>query len=457
MASVSGLNALEKRAAFSLAAVFGFRMLGLFMLMPVFAIYGADLEGFSPLWIGLAIGAYGLTQAILQVPMGLLSDRFGRRPVIVGGLVLFAIGSVVAALADSVYMVTLGRAIQGTGAIASAVLALAADLTRDEQRPKVMGFIGMCIGLSFSIALILGPIITEVSGLSGLFWTIAALAVLGIFIVLISVPHSVNKAPKGETIAVPAMMKQLITHPQLIRLDVGVMLLHLCMTAIFVAFPPLLIDAGLPALSHWQVYFPVVLLSFVFMVPMIIITAKKQCDKTMFLVAIVGVSFSLFGLYLWHESMLQLAVALFVFFVGFNYLEASLPSLVARISPVGHKGSAMGIFSSSQFLGAFLGGILGGFIVQRYGYEVLFAASATIGLLWTLFALGMKIPTRSQLISLPSSISSTQDADAAAEQLVALEGVLEATVVLEDKTTYLKVESQRFNIEQARQIVCSGH
>lgn len=457
MASVSGLNALEKRAAFSLAAVFGFRMLGLFMLMPVFAIYGTDLEGFSPLWIGLAIGAYGLTQAVLQVPMGLLSDRFGRRPVIVGGLILFAIGSVVAALAESVYMVTLGRAIQGTGAIASAVLALAADLTRDEQRPKVMGFIGMCIGLSFSAALILGPIITEASGLSGLFWTIAALAIVGIFIVLLSVPHSVNKAPKGETIAVPAMMKQLITHPQLFRLDIGVMLLHLCMTAIFVAFPPLLINAGLPALSHWQVYLPVVILSFIFMVPMIIITSKKHCDKTTFLVAILGLSVSLFALFLWHDSMLQLAAALFVFFVGFNYLEASLPSLVARIAPAGHKGSAMGIFSSSQFLGAFLGGVLGGYIVQQYGYEVLFAASAAIGLLWALFALGMKIPARSQLVSLPISISSTQAADTAAEQLVALEGVLEATVVLEDKTTYLKVESHRFNIEQARQIVCSGN
>lgn len=457
MASVSGLNALERRAAFSLAAVFGFRMLGLFMLMPVFAIYGANLEGFSPLWIGLAIGAYGLTQAVLQVPMGLLSDRFGRRPIIVGGLILFAIGSVIAAIADNVYMVTLGRAIQGTGAVASAVLALAADLTRDEQRPKVMGFIGMCIGLSFSLALILGPIITESSGLSGLFWTTAGLAVVGIFIVLFSVPHSVNKAPKGETIAVPAMMKQLITHPQLMRLDVGVMLLHLCMTAIFVAFPRLLIDAGLPALSHWKVYLPVVILSFIFMVPMIIVTSKKQCDKATFLLAIAGVSLSLLALFIWHDSMLQLALALFVFFVGFNYLEASLPSLVARISPAGQKGSAMGIFSSSQFFGAFLGGMLGGMIVESYGYEVVFAAGAAIGLLWTVFAVGMKVPTKSQLISLPSSISSTQDADAAAEKLVALEGVLEATVVLEDKTTYLKVESHRFNIEQARQIVCSGN
>ena len=451
--SVSGLNPLEKRTAVSLAAVFGFRMLGLFMLMPVFAIYGQELVGFSPVWIGLAIGAYGLTQAILQIPMGLLSDRFGRRRIIVLGLILFAFGSVIAATADSVYMVTLGRAIQGTGAIASAVLALAADLTRDEQRPKVMAVIGMCIGMSFSLALIFGPMLAESFGLQGLFWITAMFALAGIVVVLTLVPAAVNKAPRGETVAIPALLGTLIRHPQLVRLDIGVLLLHLMLTAVFVSLPPLLIKSGMPAVEHWQLYFPVLIGSFFLMVPFLIYASKKGKEKSVFLLAISALTVSLAGLYMAQSSLTGIVGFILLFFVAFNYLEASLPALVSRITPPGNKGSAMGIYSSSQFFGAFLGGIIGGVVADIASPGLVFVAAAVMGGIWLLVAWGMTVPQRSKLLSMDIHLEDEDDAEDLADKLVALPGVLEATVVFEENRTYLKVDESVFDKEKAQQVV----
>ncbi len=451
--SVSGLNPLEKRTAVSLAAVFGFRMLGLFMLMPVFAIYGQDLEGFSPIWIGLAIGAYGLTQAILQIPMGLLSDRFGRRRIIVFGLILFAIGSVIAAMADSVYMVTLGRAIQGTGAIASAVLALAADLTRDEQRPKVMAVIGMCIGISFSLALVFGPMLAESFGLSGLFWITAMFALAGIVVVMTLVPTAVNKAPRGETVAIPALLSKLARHPQLIRLDAGVLILHLMLTAVFVSLPQMLMQTGMPAVDHWTLYFPVLIGSFFLMVPFIIYASKKAKEKEIFIAAISGLTISLIGLYFGANNLNAIIAFILLFFVAFNYLEATLPALVSRITPPGNKGSAMGIYSSSQFFGAFLGGIVGGVVADFANPQLVFAAAAVMGLLWLFVAWGMQVPKRSKQLSMDIHCSDETQAELLADQLVALAGVLEATVVFEENRTYLKVDESVFDIALAKSIV----
>ncbi len=451
--SDTALNSLEKRAAFSLASVFGLRMLGLFMLMPVFAIYGQELEGFSPIWIGLAIGAYGLTQALLQIPMGILSDRFGRRPVIVGGLILFAIGSVIAATADDVVMVTVGRAIQGMGAIASAVLALAADVSRDEQRPKVMAVIGMCIGISFALALVAGPLIAQSFGLAGLFWITAGLAVLGIGIVTTLVPTTVNKAPKGDTIAAPQLIKSLIRHPQLLRLDIGVMLLHMVMTGVFISLPNMLVSGGIALENHWHVYLPVLGGSFVLMVPFLIIGAKKNLEKQFFVSAVLALGLALAGLYIAGEQLALVVTFLTLFFVAFNFLEASLPALVARICPAGQKGSAMGIFSSSQFMGAFLGGAVGGLIADIAGGQMVFAAAAVISLLWAAVASGMKVPQRSKLVTLATPVKSETDADELAEKFVTIQGVIEATVVFEENRTYLKVEANTFNLDSARQLL----
>ncbi|NQZ07125.1 MAG: MFS transporter [Algicola sp.] len=451
--SVSGLNPLEKRAAVSLAAIFGFRMLGLFMLMPVFAIYGENLEGFSPIWIGLAIGAYGLTQAILQIPMGMLSDRFGRRPIIVIGLILFAIGSVVAALAESVYMVTLGRAIQGTGAIASAVLALAADLTREEQRPKVMAVIGMCIGMSFSLALIFGPMLAESFGLSGLFWITSLFALAGIVVVFTLVPTAVNKAPRGETVAIPALLSKLARHPQLVRLDVGVMILHLMLTAVFVSLPQMLMKTGMAAIDHWTLYFPVLIGSFFLMVPFIIFSSKKAKEREVFLAAIVGLIISLAGLFFGADNLTAIVAAILLFFVAFNYLEASLPALVSRITPPGNKGSAMGIYSSSQFFGAFLGGILGGVVVDLSNPRVVFITAAAMGVIWLFVAWGMSVPKRSKPVSININCKDEDHAEVLAEKLVTLPGVLEATVVFEENRCYLKVDDKTFDLESAKALM----
>ncbi|MDP5150987.1 MFS transporter [Rheinheimera baltica] len=449
------LNSIEKRAAIALALVFSSRMLGLFMLLPVFALYGSDLAGFSPMWIGLAIGAYGLTQAILQIPLGWLSDRIGRHKVMLGGLAVFALGSVVAALADSVYMVTLGRVLQGAGAVAGAILALAADLTREEQRPKVMAIIGASIGLSFAVAMVLGPLLAKFAGLSGVFWATAVLACSAMLIVAFIVPRTVSKAPMADTLALPQSLGAMLKHRQLLQLDIGVMLLHLMLTAMFVALPTLLQGYGLAPLKHWQFYLPVLLGSFVLMIPMMIVAMRKAQEKGYFMFA-VALLISAMLLLLLLPGFVALSCALLLFFIGFNFLEASLPALVSRIAPAGQRGSAMGIYSSSQFFGAFLGGVVGGAIVQHFGYQALFAVLAVIGLIWLLVANTLTIPPRAQRLSLAVSVHTELQANQLAKQLTALAGVQEVTLLLAEQRCYLKVSSAHFDTAQAQAVIAAA-
>lgn len=449
------LNSLEKRAAVALGLVFSSRMLGLFMLLPVFALYGSELVGFSPLWIGLAIGAYGLTQAILQIPFGWLSDRIGRHKVMLGGLMLFALGSVVAALADSVYMVTLGRVLQGGGAIAGAVLALAADVTREEQRPKVMAIIGVSIGLSFAVAMVLGPLVARLAGLSGVFWFTALLALVAMALVWFVVPKSVQKAPMAETLALPQSLKAMLKHRQLLQLDIGVLLLHLMLTALFVALPQLLTNTGLDSIKHWQFYLPILVGSFVLMLPMMIIAMRKAQEKGFFLFAIILLISAMLTV-LWQPNLIGLTIGMLLFFIGFNFLEASLPALVSRIAPAGQRGSAMGIYSSSQFLGAFLGGVIGGAVVQQFGNQALFIVLAVIGLLWLLVASTLIIPQRAQRLSLAVAVETELAAEQLAAQLSALTGVQEVTLILAEQRCYLKVSSAQFDTAQAEAIIAAA-
>lgn len=449
------LNSLEKRSAVALALVFSSRMLGLFMLLPVFALYGRELAGFSPLWIGLAIGAYGLTQAILQIPLGWLSDRIGRHKVMLGGLALFACGSVVAALADSVYLVTLGRVLQGAGAIAGAILALAADVTRDEQRPKVMAIIGASIGLSFAVAMIIGPLLAKWAGLSGVFWATAVLACAAMLLVAFVVPKSVSKAPMAETLALPQSLGAMLKHRQLLQLDMGVLLLHLMLTAMFVVLPSLLQNYGLQPVKHWQFYLPVLLGSFVLMIPMMIIAMRKAQEKGFFLLA-VALLISAMLIIVLLPGFVALTVAVILFFIGFNFLEASLPALVSRIAPAGQRGSAMGIYSSSQFFGAFLGGAVGGAVVQHFGYHALFAVLAVIGLIWLAVASTLSIPPRAQRLSLAVSVQTEHQANQLAAQLTALAGVQEVTLLLAEQRCYLKVSSAQFDTAQAQAVIAAA-
>ncbi|ODS15311.1 MFS transporter [Pseudoalteromonas tetraodonis] len=450
--TASSLNSREKRAAVSLASVFAFRMLGLFMLMPVLAIYGQELEGFSPIWIGFAIGAYGLTQAVLQIPMGRLSDKIGRKKVIVGGLAVFALGSVIAALAESIQMVTVGRALQGMGAIASALLAFASDLSRDEQRPKVMAVIGMSIGMSFAFAMLLGPIVAASWGIVGVFWLTAILAVCGIFIVTMLVPSAINKAPKGDTLASFSDIKKLIKHPQLARLNAGVLLLHLTLTTIFVVLPSQLIKDGLVAENHWQLYIPVLFLAFFLMVPVMIVAIKKEKEKQAFIGSVMVLIVSMLSMSMWANSVVGIAVCMLLYFVAFNFLEATMPALVSRIAPASQKGSAMGGYSSSQFLGAFLGGMLGGYVAQTTSTQAVFAAAALVGVIWLIIAWKMQVPPKSKVISLMTQLDSEEQAQTLASQLVALPGVIEATVVRDESRSYLKINDKEFDLDQARRV-----
>lgn len=449
----NGLSRIEKKVAFSLAGVFGLRMMGLFMIMPVFALYGQHLTGFSPLWVGIAIGAYGLTQALLQIPMGILSDKFGRKPIILGGLVMFAIGSLIAASADSIYMVVIGRAVQGMGAIAAAVLALASDLTRDEQRTKVMAIIGMCIGFSFALALLVGPIIAEHLGLHGIFLMTAAFAVLGMVIVQFFVPNPVTHAPKGDTSAAPAKLKAMLKNPQLLRLDAGIFILHLTLTAVFVALPFVLVQAGFPKEEHWKLYFPTFIGAFFLMVPLIIIGVKKKNTKATFQISLL-IMLAALAILAISNQFWAITVAILFFFTAFNYLEASLPSLIAKFCPVGDKGSAMGVYSTSQFLGAFCGGMMGGSMYQFVGSTGVFIFALVLVAIWLLLSIGMKNPVLLKSYTLNAHIKDKQHAKSMAEELANLKGVAEAMLIAEEQAAYLKVNDQ-FDLSEARAVLGS--
>lgn len=451
----NGLSGTEKKVAFSLASVFGLRMMGLFMIMPVFALYGQHLQGFSPLWVGIAIGAYGLTQAVLQIPMGILSDKYGRKPIILGGLVLFAIGSVIAANAETIYGVALGRAVQGMGAIAAAVLALAADLTRDEQRTKVMAIIGMCIGLSFALSLLIGPIVAQHLGLTGLFWLTALFAIVGMLLIQFLVPNPITQAPKGDTLATPAKLKRMFLEPQLFRLNAGIFILHLVLTAVFVALPLDLVDAGLVKEKHWMLYFPAFVGAFILMVPLIVVGVKRKNTKAMFQIALIIMMFSLTAMAVFASNLWALSVAVLLFFTGFNYLEASLPSLIAKFCPVGEKGSAMGVYSTSQFLGAFCGGMLGGGVFQLVGAIGVFTVTLVLMTIWLLLTLGMQNPVLLKSYTLEAAVKDKTEAQNMATQLSQLMGVVEAIVVLDEKVAYLKVD-EHFDLREARAVLGSA-
>ena len=447
------MNSSEARATWSLASLFGLRMLGLFMILPVFAIYGEQLAGSTPQLIGLAIGAYGLTQALLQVPFGLLSDRIGRKPVIILGLIVFCVGSVVAAQSESIYGVIIGRALQGAGAIASAVMALLADLTRDDQRAKAMALVGASIGLSFSLALIIGPVIAGIVHLQGLFWVTALLAVGGIAVTVWVVPDPDSRRVFRDTRPVMDNLVDVLKNPDLLRLDLGIFLLHMVLTASFVVLPSWLVgQANIESTHHWLVYLPVLFGSFILMLPLMIMAEKAGKVKQVFLFAIALLVVSLLAISLWHHSLVSILLGLFVFFWGFNLLEALLPSLVSKLAAPGYKGTSMGVYSTCQFLGAFVGGAGGGWLLGNfYGAAVYMVGSGLIAV-WFLFALGMRQPPNLHSLTLQLSHASDLDTHVWVKRFMAIAGVEEAVVIVEDKMAYLKVDKSRLDQEQLLQL-----
>ncbi|MBT4196710.1 MAG: MFS transporter [Gammaproteobacteria bacterium] len=435
----------EKQAAVSLALVYAFRMIGLFMILPVFSLYASDYAGATPILIGLAIGIYGLTQGLFQLPFGFLSDRVGRKKMIILGLLLFVAGSMVAAMADSIHQIIFGRALQGMGAIAAVVMALAADLSREEVRMRVMASIGMSIGMAFMLSMILGPIFAANFGISGIFWITSMLALLSIFIILFITPTPEKQSFHRDTQLSIGDISKVLADRELLRLDLGVFVLHMVLAATFVLFPLILRDQlQIEVLQHWKTYLSVFIISIVIMVPMIIVAEKKRKMKPMFLVGILVVGLAEVGLYLFN-GYVPMFIMLVLFFAGFNFLEASMPSLVAKISPADMKGTAMGLFSSAQFLGAFAGGLLGGVMLAYESQNLAFLQLAVLVMIWWIVAFFMKKPkaVTSRIVSLgkldESSIISFREK---AEQLP---GVQEITVYLEDKVAYMKIDKKLFD------------
>jgi MFS family permease len=442
------LGSLERRAGVSLALIYAIRMLGLFMIIPVFALFAEDLPGATPLLTGLALGVYGLTQAVLQIPFGMMSDRIGRKPVIVAGLLIFALGSLLAASADSIWGIIAGRALQGAGAIAAALMALAADLSREEHRLKMMALIGASIGVAFAISMVAGPVVSAWIGVSGIFAGTAVLALVAIAILYLWVPDPKHIQFHRDTEVAPESLGEVLRNPQLLRLDSGIFVLHFVLMAVFLVFPLELRDlSGLPTQDHWRVYLPVFIAAVVLMLPFIIFAEKKRLIKQVFVGAISVIMLAVADFSL-AQNTLALVVGLVLFFTGFNLLEALLPSLVSKTANATQKGTAMGVYSSSQFFGAFSGGFIGGAAHNHLGIGGVYGVVLLVLLLWWLLAVTMQPPRYLTTWLLNVGAQTQHGASALAETMRGINGVVEVSVIAEEGIAYLKVEKRTLDEEK---------
>ncbi|ARG98498.1 MFS transporter [Legionella micdadei] len=437
-----------------IAAIFSFRMLGLFMLIPVFTVFATHLQGATPTLIGLALGSYGLSQGILQMPMGILSDRFGRKPILTIGLLFFIFGSLIGALSHSIYTMILARTLQGMGAIGSVLIALLADLTPDEQRTKAMAVIGMTIGLSFSLAMVVSPALTSHYGLAGIFYLTTALALLGLFFV-----HAVIPTPQKECFHIDSEVKSslfitVILNKHLQRLNFGIFFQHFILTATFYVIPMLLqqqIKQG-NLTEQWYFYLPLMLFSFLLMLPFILLAEKKQQMKLIFILSVLITSLAQLSLVLANQYWLLFCGLMFLYFVAFNVLEAILPSLVSKQAGPTTKGTAMGVYSSSQFLGIFMGGLTAGLLYQYTGNRGVFLCNAVISLIWLVIAFFMKPEAylSTLILSYPSAI---KNETALIKQLKALVGIKDVFIAEEEKVIYVRIDKANYQPGSAEQIL----
>jgi len=447
------MTPLELRASMGLAGIFGLRMLGMFVILPVFAIYAEHLPGgASHTLVGIALGAYGLTQAILQTPFGWLSDRIGRKPTIYAGLVLFAVGSFVAAWAQDIYMIIVGRVLQGSGAISAAVIAMTADLTREEQRTKAMALIGSTIGLTFALSLVAAPLLNQIIGVPGIFVMTGVLAILAIAVVYAVIPdpqHSFSSGGDGQSVRLLAVLRD----GQLLRLNYGIFALHAVLMALFMVVPFALRNAGLGVDHHWLMYLPVMLGSFLLLLPAILFAEKKARFKQVFCAAVALMLATQLLLPWLLGSLWEIFVALLAFFTAFNILEASLPSLISKIAPPGAKGTAIGVYSSVQFFGAFVGAVASGYLSQHYGTIAVFAFGAVLLAIWLILAFTMKVPVAMETKIYPIPAMDNRRASGLSRQLALVAGVQEALVLAAEGVAYLKVDSNGFDEQNVIRLI----
>jgi len=438
----------ELRASAGLASIYGLRMFGMFIILPVFAVYAEHLRGGeNHALIGLALGAYGLTQALLQLPFGMLSDRIGRKRVIYLGLLLFAIGSLWAALATDIYMVIIGRAIQGAGAISAAVTALLADLTRDEHRTKAMAMVGATIGITFAVSLILGPALYHAISIPGIFLLTGILALAAMLVVRFVVPDPGHSRFHSDAEAAPARLAGVLRDRELLRLDFGIFALHAVQMAMFVVVPfALKKTGGIDANHHWQVYLPIMIASFLIMLPPIIYGERRAQLKPVFVGAVGLMLTTQLFFVVAIDSFWGIITALVMYFAAFNVLEASLPSIISRMAPSGAKGTAIGVYNTSQSFGIFVGGAVGGLLSSRYGPGAVFVFGAVLIALWLALAARMQRPPAVKTLTLPLREGlSPDEARRLQDDIAAVPGVAEVLVVAEEAVAFLKVDPHVFD------------
>ena len=453
LSTTSRMSALEMRASLSLASIYGLRMLGMFLILPIFAIYASTMPSQpSSSMIGWALGAYGLTQAIFQLPFGMASDKFGRKKVIYFGLIIFAIGSFVAAYATSIEMIIVGRAIQGAGAVSAAVTALVADLTSDEHRTKAMAMIGATIGITFAVSLIAGPALNQWIGVPGIFLMTGVLTIMAMLVVKFVVPNPVVSSFHSDAEASRANLKEVLKNTQLLRLNFGIFALHAAQMALFIVVPFALKEIpGWDVNQHWKIYLPVLIVSFLLMVPAIIYAEKHAKMKQVFVtaIAIMVVAQLLFASFI--HSFWGIVFSLTAYFVAFNTLEASLPSIISKIAPAATKGTAMGVYNTCQSLGVFVGGVVGGYLAHHYSNSAVFIFCSVLMGMWLLFAFSMQAPMAVKTKMYPIQNKTLLDALLANEEkarelalkLLGLAGVREAAVFANEAKIVLKIDNQR--------------
>jgi predicted MFS family arabinose efflux permease len=441
----------EYPAVIALALVMAVRMLGLFMILPVFSLHAGQFAHVSAQLVGLALGVYGLTQALLQIPFGWLSDRIGRKPVMAIGLGIFIAGSICAALSHSIYGLMIGRALQGAGAIGSTVLAMVADLTRDENRSKAMAIIGLAVGASFAVAMAAGPLVDAWAGLAGIFWVTAGLAVAAELLVWVVVP-----TPPAIVSAENPQKKmgflQVVKDKELLRLDAGIFALHAMLTAFFIAIPVILAQmVHLGPKAQTGLYLLVLIAAFALMLPLIILAEKKRRMKSVFLNAIAALVLAQLLLLWFHSSLPAVGFLLLLFFTAFSLLEALLPSWVSKVTPLRYKGAAMGCYSTAQFLGIFVGGSSGGWVYAHFGVAGIFALGAGLTLAWLAVTFTLRPPRYLTTVIFNLRQFHESDPEILAKYFYGIAGVTEVAIISAEDLIYLKIDQAILSKLQLRQ------
>jgi predicted MFS family arabinose efflux permease len=439
------MSRTELRSTISLASIYGLRMLGMFLILPIFAIYAETLEGGKDhTMIGLALGAYGLTQVLLQLPFGMASDKYGRKKVIYVGLILFVIGSIVAAMGADIITVIIGRAIQGAGAVSAVVTALVADLTREEHRTKAMAMIGGTIGITFALSLVAGPLLNQWIGVPGIFWMTAILSLFAIGVVKFLVPDPINSHFHSDAQTAPNKIKDVLSDTQLLRLNFGTFCLHGAQMAMFIVVPFALKEtSGMSENQHWLVYLPVLIASFVLMLPAIIYAEKRAKLKPVFIGA---VALMLFAQLMFAETIhlfWGVVISLLVYFTAFNMLEASLPSLISKMAPAAYKGTAIGVHNTAQSFGVFLGAVVGGYLSSHYGFSAVFVFCASLMGIWLLLAFGMKSPPSVKTKMYHVALTNDLQAKELASNIAKMAGVQEVVAIAKESTLMVKINNQQ--------------